>query len=64
MNIQPANNVIAAAVAAVITPIALHVLTSYGITLPADASNALPGAIAVIVAHVWDCWSGDNKPKA
>lgn len=62
MNIAP--NVQAAAIAAVIAPIILHVFSAYGMSLPPDAAAALPGAIAVIVAHVWDVATGENKPPA
>lgn len=62
MGISIAPNVQAAAIAAVIAPIILHVLTQYGLTLPPDAEDALPGAVAVVVAHVWDLCTGGNKP--
>jgi hypothetical protein len=60
----PANNVSAAMAAAVLSPIVLHIFSAYGIMLPDDAANALPGLLAVLVAYIWDLATGENdKPS-
>lgn len=64
MNIQPASNIQAATVAGFIAVCVLHTCQANGIVIPPDVADALPGVLAILVAHLWDCLSGDNKPKA
>lgn len=61
-NLNPASNIQAATVAGFIAVLIEHVCTANGVVIPPDVSAAFPGALAVIVAHVWDVWNGTNKP--
>ena len=58
---MPANNVLLAFVAGLISTLLLHHAKTLGYDVQPDVSNALPGAIALIVAHVYDVISGNNK---
>lgn len=60
-NIAPASNVQAAAFAGFISVMVLHVCAANDIIIPADVADSLPGAIAVLVVHIWDCWQGTNR---
>lgn len=64
MNITPATNVQVAAIAGFIAVLVEHICKANAIIIPDDVSTAMPGAIAVLVAHIWDVCTGDNKPKA
>lgn len=62
-NFVPATNVQVAAVAGFIAVLVEHLCEANGIVIPPDVSSALPGVLAVIVAHVWDMATGGNaKP--
>lgn len=60
-NIVPATNIQAAAVAGFITTLILHVCAANGIVIPPDVADALPGVLALLVAHISDMVTGDNK---
>lgn len=57
-----APNVQLAAIAAFLAACVEHAFVSYGYTLPPDISTGLPGFIAIVVAHIYDVVTGDNKP--
>ena len=59
----PANNVIFAFVAGFIVTVVLHYSSQLGYTPSPDVANALPGGVALAIAHAWDMWTGENKPK-
>lgn len=64
-NIVPATNVSIAAIAGLISAVVEHVCEANGVAIPPDIASALPAAIAVIVAHLWDvCTGGNVKPPA
>lgn len=59
-NLTPASNIQAATVAGFIAVCVLHVCQANGIIIPQDVADALPGVLAIIVAHVWDVLNGEN----
>lgn len=60
--ITPASNLQAATVAGFIATLVLHVCAANDITIPPDVADALPGLFALLVAHIWDMVTGENKP--
>jgi hypothetical protein len=60
-NLPVASNIQAATVAGFIAVLTEHLCTANGIIIPQDVSAALPGFLAIVVAHVWDCVQGTNK---
>ena len=54
-NLNVASNVQAATVAGFIAVCVLHVCQANGIVIPPDVAEALPGALAVLVAYIHDC---------
>lgn len=64
MNISPASNIQAATVAAFLAVCVLHICAANNIIIPPDIADALPGVLAIVVAHIYDLATGDNKPKA
>lgn len=62
-NLVPAQNVQAATVAGFITVLILHTCAANDIIIPPDVADALPGLIAVIVAHVYDMCTGGNQKQ-
>lgn len=63
-NLIPASNVQAAAVAGFVALLVEHLCAANNIVLPPDVSGALPGFLAIVVAHAWDLCTGGNKPRA
>lgn len=61
-NITPASNIQAATLAGFIAVLIEHVCTANGIIIPPDVSDALPGVLAILTAHIWDMATGENKP--
>jgi uncharacterized membrane protein len=62
MNVQPANNIQLAAVAGFTALLVEHLCQANGITIPTDIADALPGVMAILVAHLYDLFTGENKP--
>lgn len=60
-NMIPATNIQAAAIAGLVVTLIEHVCAANGINIPSDVSDALPGLLALIVAHIADMITGDNK---
>ena len=60
-NYTPSNNIIFAFLAGFDTTLLLHFCASYGYTPSPDIAAALPAAIALLMAHIWDIVTGDNK---
>ena len=64
MNVAPASNVQAATVAAFLSALIEHVCTQYGYAMSPDMEASLPAVIAIVVAHLWDMFTGENsKPQ-
>lgn len=63
-NVVPAGNVTAGALGGFITVLVLHVCAANDIIIPPDVSDSLPYAFAVLIAHVWDMYTGGNKPAS
>ena len=64
MQMQPANNVTAAAFGGFIAVLVEHVCQANGIIIPPDVAEALPYAFAVLIAHIYDMATGGNaQPK-
>lgn len=61
-NLTPASNVQAATVAGFIAVCILHICAANGIIIPPDVADALPSVLVIIVAHLWDVFTGENKP--
>ena len=59
-NFSAAANVQAAAVAAFLTSIAVHIAQSYGITVTPDTQAGLVGFVTVLAAHIVDVRTGQN----
>lgn len=60
MKYMPATNVIFALIAGILSTLALRLASSLGYDAPEDVANALPGAIALLVAHLWDIHTGQT----
>lgn len=60
-NLKPATNVQLGAAAGFVSAVVLHICQANGIVIPPDVANALPCVFAVIIAHVWDVATGENK---
>lgn len=60
MNVSPATNIQVAAVAAFLSATIEHICKAHGFTMTDDMSAALPAAVAVAVAHLWDLATGGN----
>ena len=61
-NLLPSNNVTAGAFGGFVTVLVLHVCAANGIVIPQDVADSLPYAFAVVIAHVYDCFTGQNQP--
>lgn len=62
MSIKPANNVTAGAFGGFVAVLVLHVCAANNIVIPPDVADALPYAFAVAIAHLYDMFTGENKP--
>ena len=59
---MPATNIIFAFISYVIAGVAVYYAQHLpGVNIPQSVADALPGGLAVAVAHGWDVWTGDNK---
>lgn len=58
---MPAANVIFGFIGGIISYAAIYIAKHYGYDTPPDIASALPGANALLLAHIWDVWTGDNK---
>lgn len=56
-----APNVQLAAIATFIALCIEHTFAASGHTLPPDISAALPGVTAIVTAHAYDLFTGENK---
>jgi len=61
MQYKPAANVIFAFIGGCIAYAAVWTARHYGYDVPGDIGSALPGAVAIALAHGWDMVTGDNK---
>ena len=61
-NLQPANNVLASAVAGAVTGISQHVMVKYGVDISPDTQVEITGAVMALTAHLWDLATGQNVP--
>lgn len=64
VSIAPAANVTAGAFGGFVAVMVLHICAANNINIPPDVSDALPYAFAMAITHIWDCFTGDNKPNA
>lgn len=62
LNLTPAGNLIAGAVAAAVTGVGGHYAVSYGIPITPDMALTIPTAVGFIVAHAYDVMTGQNVP--
>lgn len=60
-NLVPANNVTAGAFGGFVTVLVLHVCAANNIVIPPDVADSLPYAFAVVISHLYDVATGDNK---
>lgn len=59
----PANNVIFGFAGGLIAAVVQRYASKWGYDAPDSIANALPGAIAIVLAHAWDVYTGENKPN-
>lgn len=62
MKLTPAPNILFAFGAGLMSTILLHYARNWGYVPDDDIASALPGAIALALAHGYDMITGDNKP--
>ncbi len=63
----PAPNVTAGTFGGFVAVLVLHMCAANGVIVPPDVADSLPYALAVVIAHLWDCWFPDKpdvKPPA